>query len=130
MVSGRAVVGIYRGAGGERDCAGGSGGKEGSRKERSRKERSRQKRREGREKRGRSEAGGSTDLDDFSGGRRGLAIDTAGDGYRRISLVERRETDCVYSGEPGKQEGERAEGKIQRLRSVRGRFPAEPTVGS
>src|SRR5467141_2721890 len=117
MVSGRAVVGVYRRAGGERDCARGSGGKEGSRKEGSR-----QKRREGREKRGRREAGGSTDLGDFSGGRRGLAIDTAGNGYRRISLVERRETDCVYSGEPGKQEGERAEGKIQRLRSVRGRF--------
>src|SRR5882757_2772372 len=114
MVSRWAAVGLYRGAGSERDCAGGGGGKE---------------RRERREKRGRREAGGSTDLGDFSGGRRGLAIDAAGDRYRRISLVERRETDCVYSGEPGEQERERAEGKIQRLRSIRGRFPAEPTVG-
>src|SRR5712672_792950 len=105
MVSRRAVVGIYRGAGSERDCAGGRGGKE----------RSGQKRRERREKRGRREAGGSTDLGDFSGGRRGLAIDATGDGYRRISLVERWEADCVYCGEPGKQERERTEGKIQRV---------------
>src|SRR5258708_4568910 len=117
MVSRRAVVGIYRGAGSERDCAGRGGGKE------------RRERRERREKRGRREASGSTDLGDFSGGRRGLAIDATGDGYRRISLVERWEADCVYCGEPGKQKRERTEGKVQRGWGVRRGFPAEPIVG-
>src|SRR6266851_999989 len=103
MVAGRAVVGVHRGARSKRDCSRGARGEERS---------------ERREKRGRREAGGSANLGDFPGRRRSVAIDAAGDGHRRISLVERWETDCVYRAECGKQERERSQGKVQRLRSV------------
>src|SRR5258708_38354198 len=115
MVSRRAVVGIYRGAGSERDCAGRGGGKE------------RRERRERREKRGRREAGGSTDLGDFSGGRRGLAIDAIVDGYRRIWMVERRREECGDSGEPGTKEREKTEAKKQRVLRCRRGISAQTT---
>ncbi len=104
------VVGVYRGAGIECDCAGGWRGEE--RRER------RQEGRERREKRGGREAGGAADLGDLTGWRRGVAVDAAGNGYRRISLVEGWEADCVYGAERGKQEREGTQGKVQRLRSV------------
>src|SRR5712664_2937596 len=103
MVAGWTVVGVYRGAGIECDCAGGWRGEEG---------------RERREKRGGREAGGAADLGDLTGWRRGVAVDAAGNGYRRISLVEGWEADCVYGAERGKQEREGTQGKVQRLRSV------------
>src|SRR5229473_793020 len=60
----------------------------------------------------------AADLADHTGWRRGVAVDAAGNGYRRISLVEGWEADCVYGAERGKQEREGAQGKVQRLRSV------------
>src|SRR5229473_4111426 len=110
MVAGWTVVGVYRGAGNKCDHRRGARGEE--RRERQ------EEGRERREKRGGREAGGAADLGDLTGWRRGVAVDAAGNGYRRISLVEGWEADCVYGAERGKQEREGAQGKVQRLRSV------------
>src|SRR6266404_2909911 len=121
MVAGRTLAGVCRGAGGKFDRSCISRGEE--RRQRG------EGREEGREEGRRRETSGAADMGNFAGRRRGLAIDAAGNRHRSISLVERWKADCVYGFESGKQERERAEGKVQRVRSVRGGLSTESIVG-